>query len=664
MIFNWSVFRSQKGQLIVEILVTMGLFAVMAPALLTGFTSVSQSKVQQEQITDSTALLNETQEAVRAVREKGWSSISTNGTYHPTQANGVWSLTSGTDTVGNLTRSVTVSDVYRDSSGNIASSGTLDPSTKKVVSSISWSVPRTASISATQYFTRYLDNLTDIDTTDSHFNGTVSNASGSSTTNVRVKKYSDDGHVELTGVSNGDWCNPTGYIVAQMNLSSSGAARDVKAVPGLAYTGTSSGTGTFVQIGINDDDPPKLTNISTLSGYATNDVFIADNYAYIATGNKSKDVVIIDMATNTEVGTFDDGYTNRTAQGVYVVGNVGYVTAGMYLYAFDLTSKTGVRPVLGSVCLSNPCGSDPTLQAGYRFVVQDNYAYLAIDSNVPTAPLWEFAIVNVSNPAAMSITGGVSVNRQAGREVALSADGTRAYLATSRASNDSESNLEVWILNTSNKSSPTKIAGYETNNMDPKGITVVDNRMIVVGTSGEEYQVINIANESSLVRCGGLQVNNGIYGVASIKESDDQAYSYIVTGDSSNEFKVILGGPGGNGTKYVPSGTYESPIFDATTTTAFNRVDGTLYIPASTSLSYQVAVANAVSGSCANATYTYLGPDGTSGTTYTSAGGGIPFKTSGSYSNPGRCFRYKANFTSSDTATSSALNDLRINYSP
>ncbi len=664
---NHRSFFSQ-GQLLVEIVVTVGLFAVLAPALLTGFTSASQGKAQQEQYTQATTVLHQTQEALRAVREKGWASISSNGTYYPTQTNGVWSLTIGTETIGTLTRSIEVSDAYRDSTGKIAASGTQDPSTKKIVTTIAWGTPRASSVSSTQYFTRYLDNLSYSDSTEAQFNGIVGNASGSATTSVRVMKYSDDGHVELDGLSNGDWCNPTGHIVAQINLASSGNARNVKAVQGTAYTGTSSGSGTFVKIGISDEDPPVLTNLSTLTGYETKDVFIDGNYAYVATADQNKDVVIIDLTTNTEVGYFnptnpvffDFLFGNNIplpAEGVYVVGTTGYVTIGPNLYSFNLTAKTGSRAEYSHVCLSSSglaCAWG--LINSYRFVVFNNYAYVAIDYGSK-----ELQLINVTNPSSMSRAGGLDVNGTRGKEVAINSDGTRAYLATTADSG----RPEVFIINTSNKSSLSLISSYDASGMSPRGIAAVgDSRLVVVGTSGEEYQVLNIDNENSPVRCGGLQVDNGIYGLSALTEADGQAYTYVVTGDSTNEFKVILGGPGGSGTRYNPTGTYESPYFDASTTTAFNRVDATLYIPSLTTLNYQVAVASASAGSCSSATYSYLGPDGTAGSTYTATGGAIPFKTVGNYANPGRCLRYKAQFTSSDTATSSALEDVRINYSP
>lgn len=656
------------GQLLVEIIITIGLFALLAPALITGFTSASQGKAQQQQYTQATVVLNQTQEAIRAIRERGWAAMAANGTFHPTQVDGVWSLSPGSETIELLTRSIEISDAYRDANGKIAESGTQDPSTKRVVTTISWTTPRVSEVIATQYFTRYLDNLSYTDTTESQFNGSVSNASGSATTSVRVSKNDDDGHVELDGLSNGDWCNPVDHIVAQLNLSSSGNARNVKAVEGVAYTGTSSGGGTFVKIGISNDDPPVLSNLSTLAGYETKDVFIDGNYAYVATADTNKDVVIIDLTSNTEVGYFnptnpvfiDFLFGNNIplpAQGIYVVGTTGYVSIGPNLYAFDVTSKTGSRPENSHVCLSSSglaCAWG--LVNSYRFVVYNNYAYVAIDYGSK-----ELQMVNVTNPNSMSRAGSLDVNGTRGQEVAINQDGSRAYLATTADG----SRREVFVINTSNKSSLSLISSYEANGMSPRGIAAVgDNRLVVVGTSGEEYQVIDITDENNPVQCGGLQVNNGIYGLSALTESDGQAYTYIVTGDSSNEFKVILGGPGGSGKKYNSAGTYESPYFDASTTTAFNRVDASLFIPSFTTLTYQVSVANAVAGSCDAAVYTYLGPDGTDSTYYTATGGAVPFKSVGNYANPGRCFRYKADFTSSDTATSSALEDLRINYSP
>jgi type II secretory pathway pseudopilin PulG len=643
-------FNSNAGQLMVEILVTMGLFAALSPALLTGFTTVSNSQIKQQKYTDSTSILKETQDAVRSVREKGWNSFATNGTFHPVLSNGIWSLASGSDVVGDFTRAIEISDVYRDNNGQIADSGTLDPSTKRVVITLSWNVPKESSISSTEYLTRYLDNLSYEETSEAQFSlGTLET--------VAVTN-NNGGEVVLGAGGNADWCKPSDFIQAELDLPQNGAVRDVKAVEGKAFTGTNSGSGgSFVEVGISNDSPPVLTNLSTITGYETNDVFIDGNYAYVATGDISKDVVIIDLNTDTEVGYFNDSYPLGSAKGVWVVGNVGYVSIGPNIHTFDLSSKTGSRPELDHVCVGNggffPC----VFSTANRLQVVGNYAYIAVD--------WGYAemrIVDVTNPRNLVARGYADVNGAAGQEVYVNDTGTRAYLATSQDS----SRREMFIINTSTKTGSLSVVGsYDSSGMNPKGITVVPgNRAILVGTGGEEYQVIDTTNESNPKRCGGMDVNNGIYGVSSVLESDGEAYSYVVTGDNTNEFKAILGGPGGTGSNYYPTGTFESSTFDAGITTAFNRIDSTLEIPSQTNLTYQVAVANAVNGSCSGAIFSFVGPDGTANTSYGTSGGPIPFGSTGDYSNPGRCFRYRATLSTEDSAFTPILDDIQINYSP
>ena len=68
---------------------------------------------------------------------------------------------------------------------------------------------------------------------------------------------------------------------------------------------------------------------------------------------------------------------------------------------------------------------------------------------------------------------------------------------------------------------------------------------MLVGTKGEEYQLVDIANEATPSRCGGLNIDTGVKGVSSVLEADGDSYSYIITGDSAAELKVIEGGPGG-----------------------------------------------------------------------------------------------------------------------
>ena len=60
-----------------------------------------------------------------------------------------------------------------------------------------------------------------------------------------------------------------------------------------------------------------------------------------------------------------------------------------------------------------------------------------------------------------------------------------------------------------------------------RGIEVVENGKIaiVVGTSGKEYKVYNLTTETNPTYCGGMDINNGIYDVDSIRDNLTNSFS-------------------------------------------------------------------------------------------------------------------------------------------
>ena len=87
-------------------------------------------------------------------------------------------------------------------------------------------------------------------------------------------------------------------------------------------------------------------------------------------------------------------------------------------------------------------------------------------------------------------------------------------------------------------------------------------------------------------------------------------------------------------------------------------------VPSNTSITYQVSVKPANSGSCNGVIFDYVGPDGTQNTFFTS-GSQFPRDNDGlGYENPGRCMRYKVFMTSSTQSVTPILYDFNINYSP
>lgn len=636
--------KSQKGSLLVEVLVVMGLMGLLLPALIGAIITTKQGEVQRNNRVQASGLLREGIEAVRVVREDDWQAFATNGTFHPIVNGSTWELAAGPETIDSLTRTILVENVSRNTAGSIVTSGGMvDPSTKKVTVQVSWTQPTSGHVESVHYLTRYLDNLSLTETTEADF--TPGTTAGTAVVN------NEGGEVILSSGGKGNWCKPNEHIQAEFDLPQSARARVVKAIEGKAFTGTDGSGGVFVELGITQDDPPAVSVASTMSGYDTHDIFIDNNYAYVATGDVSKDVVIIDLTTNQEVGYFNDDFWWGSAQGVFVKGNVGYVTIGPKLHTFDLSSKTGSRPQLDSVDLS-PYWWYPA--TGYRLQVVGNYAYVAVDFGAA-----ELQLVNVTNPSNISRAGSADVNSERGEDIVVNETGTRAYLLTEVSS----SKREMFIINTQNKTgSMPKVGEYDTNGMDPRGLALVtENKLIIVGTGGEEYQVVNIATESSPAKCGGLNLDTGVYGVAGVLETDGEAFSYIVTRDGSAEFKVIEGGAGD---AFATEGTFESKSLVTSYPTAFNYILSSFTIPNQTTAQYQVAVADQVSGSCTAANYTFVGPDGTSNTFYTTEGA-IPINDDGTgYENPGQCFKYKVFLQTGDSSSTPVVNSMTINYSP
>jgi len=643
---NFSHIQNEVGQSLIELLIVIGLLAILLPAITAGLITSREGKPQQERRIHAAQLMKESQEVMRSIREASWSNIETNGTYHPTQNGTAWTLTAGPEVIdGLMTRQIEIEDVQRDGNNQIVtSSGSVDPSTKKITTTLSWNVPIITSTSSTMYLTRYLDNTTYIQTTEAEFNaGTLSDV---------IVTNTAGGEVTLGSGGSGSWCAPSLAITA-LDLPKSGVANAVTAIEGEAFaaTGDNASGVALADITISNANPPIASVRGTFDGYKTNDVFGESNYAYIATDNNSKEIVIIDLTTSPYV---ESGYVNTPgtsdATGVFVVGNTGYVTAGNKLYNFDLSSKSGSRP------LSDADGVYVSLfgTAGELYVV-GNYAYVTIG----TYALRELVIVDVSNPTNMQVVGWADVNGEAGQGVFVNSSGTRAYLATS----SSTSKAEFFIIDIASKSgSRPIISSYDANGMNPKGITVVTgNKAILVGTGGEEYQVINIAVENTPSRCGGIEIDTGVQEISSVLEVDGDAYSYIVTGDVSAEFKIIAGGPGGT---YSASGIYESSTFDVGYSTAFNRIIPTFVKPTNTDIQLQVAIADALVDSCDGVTYEFVGPDGTSGSFYTTDDV-ISFNNDGmGYENPAHCFRYRVYLSTSDSSATPIFEALSVNYSP
>lgn len=656
---------SQIGESLIEILFIIALISLMLPILFYGFISANQGKPQQNQRLIALSILKETEEALRNIREAGWINLPVSGTYHPTISGSTWILNPNSEVLENgFTRSIQISSVYRNTEGTIVPvGGTLDPSTRKIEIMVSWTLPFPSSVTSVGYITRYLENMVFTQTTYDDFNSGTKTSITIATTSGSL--LPGDAQIQLANTGVSDWCQPNLSITA-LDLPKNGQANTLYAIEGNAFAGTgenSSGI-SFAKININNSNPPVATLADTFDGYKTNNVFGETTYAYLATDNNSKEVVIIDLTQvingkYVEVGSFNAS-GNADGNYIFVSNNKGYLLQGSDFRIFDLSNKTEERLQLGSLSIG---------ATGNSVVVVGNYAYITRENNSAE----QMIIVDVSDSASPVKIGQASVNGQSGKNLFVNPTGTRAYLVTA----SSVSQPEFFIIDISTKTGNRTVLGsYETNGMNPKGVTVVTfNKAILVGNGAEEYQVLDITNEASPARCGGLNIDTGINAVSSVLESDGDTFSYIVTNDATTELKIIEGGAGaGGGGNYSDSGIYESSTFDSGYQTAFNYFSSLVTQPSQTTLRMQIAIAESINESCSNVTFTYIGPDTSNppasllNSYFTPVNNeissSIPTTSVNTYSNPGRCIRYKVFLTTSDSTQTPVFNEVNINYSP
>ena len=635
--------KKLKGFGLAELVLAIGIFAMISSTLLLLVIDSTRTIDNVRTKTNATYLIEEINSTILMLKNRSWFDVISHtggGLKHFEYIAGEYQIVDGVGEKNGLNYSFSIESVNRDVSGMLVSSGgSTDTHTRVVSISVDWldKSGKLHTVTPKLYINDWETNSI-IQTTYADF------SVGLHSDTLTVTN--DDGEVRLRSVLYPDWCNP-GLSINEYDIPGNANSRSVFARPGHAYLGTTgSSTGEpFTKLNIEGVDPPILTVEGTYSGHTVNDIFVTDNYAFLATATDSKEVIILDISSvpYTEVGYYD-APGSSDANSVYVDGNIGYVAQGRTVRSFNLSSYNGSRASIGSITIGW------FISTVSKIAVQDGYMYAVLNWD-----WYELAIVNVSNPANMSITSQTSVNNQQVYDMYVSPDGTRVYFGT----NSSSSENEFFILDTTQKSgSRPIIASVDMGGTTVRGIAVVEdgNVVILVGTGGTEYKVYVTEDEAHPEYCGGMEINNGIYDIDSNLDTQGNAFSYIITGDYTDEFKIIRGGPGGGGELgygYVASGVYTSPALDSESADPRYYVANVVAdIPSNTSIRVQFRAS-------ANSSMTgaiWMGPDGSASTYFTNeVGYNLPESLLGRY------IQYRIEF-SSDTINTPLVREVVIYY--
>jgi hypothetical protein len=151
----------RKGFSLVEVLVMVSVAIFSILVVWKAYTAFIKISFSNPSLFQASFLAEEGVEAVKFLRDESWNtniSPLASGTSYTLIFNGAaWSVTTTPAYILNrFDRRLVLSDVYRDASGNIASSGTLDPNTKKITVTVFW---QKDSATSTREITTYVSNI-------------------------------------------------------------------------------------------------------------------------------------------------------------------------------------------------------------------------------------------------------------------------------------------------------------------------------------------------------------------------------------------------------------------------------------------------------------------------------------------------------------------------
>ena len=137
----FKIIFNKNGFSLVEVLVALGIFAVLAAGIFNIVTSSYKNFYGKGDKQSLTQFAQEGIEAVRSIRDNSWQeieSVAGAGNKGLVKTDGYWRFSGTSNTLSALTRVVAIANAQRSSDSQIVTSGgTTDPNTKKVTVTVS-----------------------------------------------------------------------------------------------------------------------------------------------------------------------------------------------------------------------------------------------------------------------------------------------------------------------------------------------------------------------------------------------------------------------------------------------------------------------------------------------------------------------------------------------
>ncbi|MEI6221578.1 MAG: hypothetical protein WCP97_02325 [bacterium] len=253
----------ERGSSLMEVIIAIVLFSLVALYLFTLMLDSYRTNFEVLQDGKALTIADEGYEAILSIRDRNWSGVASNGVYGlMTGVPGYWSLVPGSNVLDEFTRAITIEDAYRDGTGKLVISGTPDPNTKKVTTTVSWSSgTRTRNVVIDNYLTNWVKSSLIRNGSFAQFSGSppsVAFGDWEVSTTGGYSVEADTGY-DTFGVAAKLVVSPLGVpslTMQQGNIPVSGASAYT-----LSFLSKGTMPGDQVQIGVLDQDGYYLNQV-------------------------------------------------------------------------------------------------------------------------------------------------------------------------------------------------------------------------------------------------------------------------------------------------------------------------------------------------------------------------------------------------------------------
>lgn len=611
---TWATKRKSAFTL-VEVLLALTLFTLFSVAVVSVSIDTLNRDTKVEIENEALHYAQEGLEAARAIRSQDYWNLVT-GDHGLSFSNDTWSFIVAPERIDEFyERTITIEDVYRDASDNIAANGTLDPNTKKVRSTVEWSwrgvLPYDIELET------YLSNWTG----DNWIQTTCTEWTAGIFANTETRATAappDDNCALMLEVIEGP-----GNFWSSADAGAHG--NDVDVDGNYAYMATAKNDGGLSIIDVSDISNPEEEEDVDVGGKGRGVLKVGD-YAYVGVEKSSKGLAIVNVSDpdNPELeSTLNIGdYGNRMDK------------SGDYLFIGVENNSNSMKVINVSNPASPSVSATLNLGTSVNVVkINGNYAYLGTDDTSAG-----FQVVDISNPASPNVVYSLNVG---GAVSGIDIGGTYAHIGLLNTSDAYK------VISISDPLLPSVLntldVGAKIQDVKVDG----DYAYLALDQNDPGMAAINISDSPNV----SLAYTRDIEGKGTSAETSGGYVFFTI--DVSNKGLVIIDVSNGS---LSTSGDYMSTVLDVgTEDVRYNYFTADSNVEPGGSVTFQLRTASTSEG--LNSA-TWVGPDGSNNTYYQSTPSAITLDPNAS----GKRYLQVKVYMTSDGVNSSEVESITINY--